>query len=380
MARDYYEILGVPRTASADEIKKAYRRLARKYHPDVNPGNKEAEEKFKQVNHAFEVLSDKKKRALYDELGEDAEKIGFDEQKAAAYRAYRQQAESGASTFGADPFGGGFNIGDLFGDLFGRRAGPFESPFEEEEPGKSRGEDLEAKVTLTLAEAVSGTERALTVRRPGRCPTCHGQGSVGRPTTCRTCRGTGRARRSVGPLQMTGACPTCQGTGRSSELCRACGGSGRLEESQRLKVKVTAGVKTGSKVRIAGQGAAGTRGGPPGDLYIETEVLPHPLVRREGDDLYMDLPVTVPEAMYGAEVRVPTFNGDVTVTVPPNSQSGRKLRLRGKGAPNLKSGSRGDLYLVVKVMVPEQTNGELKPILDRLKNAYRRDVRAEMKL
>lgn len=386
MAADYYQLLGVSRTASAEEIKRAYRKLARKYHPDVNPGNRQAEEMFKKVSSAFEVLSDKKKRALYDELGEDAEKLGFDEKKAAAYRAYRAGGASGPSPFepGAEGFGFGqeFDLGEIFGELFGRRGGGigFEGRQVAREEGPSRGEDLRSRLSVSLTEAVRGAEKTLSLRRPGRCPSCQGLGQGGPSAKCAHCGGSGRARRSTGPLRVAGSCPSCNGTGRSAPACRACGGSGLAEESKTVTVIIPAGVRSGSQVRLAGQGAAGTRGGPPGDLYIETEVVEHPLVRREDDDLYMELPITVPEAILGAEVKVPTFEGEVTVKLPPGSQSGKKMRLRGRGVPKLKGGGRGDLYLELRVMVPDAPDGELQRVAEKLRGAYRRNVRAEMKL
>lgn len=339
MAEDLYQLLGVPRSASDDEVKKAYRRLARKHHPDVNPGDKAAEDKFKKLSAAFEVLGDPKKRKLYDEFGEDAAKIGFDEKKAEQYRAYRAAASSpGSRGYGRggipyDMGGAGVDIGDLFGELFGRAGGggggvgfdPGElfGRAAGRRAGPVPGDDLSARVGLSLAEALQGTERTLNVRRP-------------RPD-----------------------------------------GS---EESKQLTVKIPPGVQTGSKVRLAGQGTAGERGGPPGDLYIETEVAEHPLVRREGDDLHMDLPVTVSEALLGAEVRVPTFQGDVTVRVPPGAQSGKKMRLRGRGAPSLRGGPPGDLYLNLQVRVPEEPDDAARAAAEALARAYRGDVRAQLKL
>ena len=384
MAEDYYQILGVDRGASAEDVKKAYRKLARKYHPDVNPGNKAAEEKFKQVSSAFEVLSDAKKRKLYDEFGPDAEKIVFDEKKAEAYRAYKSAASSGGA--GGIPYGAeGFDLGDLFGDLFGGRGGgaggfdPADMFGRRRSAGPERGEDLTARVQLTLNEAVSGAERTLAISRPGRCSACSGRGDSGRMGTCPTCSGTGRPRRA-GLFGGSGVCPNCQGTGRAMEACSQCAGAGIKEESTRLTVKIPAGVQAGSKVRLSGQGAAGPRGGPPGDLYIETEVAEHALVRREGDDLHIDLPVTVPEAILGAEVRVPTFQGEVTVKVPPGSQSGRRMRLKGRGVPSLKGGAPGDLYLHLQVKVPEEASAEARAAAETLSRAYRDDVRRELTL
>ena len=329
MADDYYKILGVERAASADAIKKAYRKLARQYHPDVNPGNKAAEEKFKQIGTAFEVLSDPRKRKLYDEFGEDAEKIGYDDKKAEAYRQYRAAASRGGA--GGIPYGGeDFDLGDLFNDLFGRRGGGGFDVNEvfggrrRRQAGPERGEDLTTQVRVSLAEAVNGAERTLAVTRPSR----DGQG----------------------------------------------------EDTVRLTVKIPAGVHTGSKVRLAGQGGPGLRGGPAGDLYIETEVAEHPLVRREGDDLHVDLPVTVSEAMLGSEVRVPTFQGEVTLKVPAGSQSGRQMRLKGRGVPSLKGGAPGDLYLHLQVKVPENASPEAREAAETLSKAYREDVRRELTL
>ncbi|HVG57000.1 MAG TPA: DnaJ C-terminal domain-containing protein [Hyalangium sp.] len=390
MADDYYQILDVPRTASAEDIKKAFRKQARKHHPDVNPGNKSAEERFKQINTAFEVLGDPKKRKLYDEFGEDAAKLGFDEKKAEAYRAYRSGRASGGGP-GGIPFSGAgvdFDLGDLFGDLFGRAGGAGAS-FDINEilgrqqrggrGGPARGEDLTAQVTLTLAEAITGTERVLSLQRPGRCQRCSGRGESGTSGPCPTCKGTGRVRRSAG-MPFAGACPTCNGTGRAAEPCPECEGTGVTQETTRITVKIPAGVQTGSKVRVAGQGAAGTHGGPPGDLYIEPQVAEHPLIRRDGDDLYMDFPITIPEAMLGAEVKVPTFQGELTVKVPPGSQSGRKMRLKGRGSPSLKGSTPGDMYLVLQVKVPEAASPEVKAAAESLARAYPEDVRRELKL
>lgn len=317
MAEDLYSILEVSRSASAAELKKAYRRLARENHPDVRPNDKKAEERFKKVTAAFEVLGDARKRKLYDEFGEDAEKIGYDEERAAQLRRYKSAAGGGGMGGGIPFDGGDFDLGDLFSEMFGRRGGGRAgSPFSGRAQPPQAGEDFTTQVTVTLRDAVVGGERVITLQRPDQ------------------------------------------------------------REPQRLTVKIPPGVSTGSRIRLAGQGGPGARGAPPGDLYMEVEVAPHHHVRREGDDLYLDLPITVPEAMLGAEVKVPTFDGEVTVTIPAGSQSGRKLRLKGRGVPALKGGARGDFYLVLAVQVPKATDPEVRAAAETLGRAYPDNVRA----
>lgn len=320
--QDYYQRLGVTRTATADEIKKAYRKLARQYHPDHNPGDKRAEDQFKQVNEAFEVLSDASKRKLYDEFGDDAAKLGWDEQKAAQFRAYKNGSFRGApGGFGGAPGGfGGFTV-DFGGD--GGRGVDFESILGEmfgmggrstRRQGPRAGGDLMAEMEVSLHEAVLGGTRTLLVN------------------------------------------------------------------GRRLEVKIPPGVETGSRIRLAGQGEPGDRGGPPGDLFVDISVQEHPSVRRDGKDLYLDLPVTVKEALLGAEIRVPVFGGSGTVTVRPGTQSGTRLRLKGKGLPSLKGGPAGDLYLVVQVKLPERTDEATRKAVEALEKHYDRDVRADLKL
>lgn len=387
MAVDYYQVLGVPRDASPEVIKKAYRKLAKQHHPDVNPNDKKAEEKFKEASEAFDVLSDAKKRKLYDEFGEDAAKIGFDEKKAQAYRAYRTQSAGGSRGPGGIPFGGAdFDLGDLFGEIFGRTQGGAASSYEVDPFGQGatrraapqKGEDLTTRVQVTLHEVVSGTERALELQRPGKCRTCEGRGEAGPATVCTVCGGSGR--RKMRGIGLSSACPNCGGSGRVAPPCPTCQGSGIIPETQRVTVKIPPGVQTGSRVRVAGQGAAGMKGGPPGDLYLEVEVLPHPTVRREGDDLHLDLPVTLPEAVLGAEIPVPTFEGEVKLLIPPGSQAGRKLRLKGRGVPSLKGGGRGDLYLALQVRIPEGPPESLRALVEPLERAYQGDVRAGLRL
>ncbi len=314
--RDLYEILGVSRGAKTDEIKKAYRRLAKKYHPDVNPGNKPAEEKFKEVTAAFEVLSDEKRRKLYDEFGADALRTGFDEKRAEEYRRWRRQgAPQGAMPFDFGDFAtvnvgdyGNFDFGSIFGEIFGGerargRRGPMPTP----------GQDVLARIEISLGDAVLGVER--DVRVDGRT----------------------------------------------------------------LRVKVPKGVGDGARIRLAGQGAPGAHGGAAGDLFLEVNLREHPHVRREGKDLFVDLPVTVPEAVHGAEVRLPTFEGPVSLRVPKGAQSGTRLRLRSKGMPDLHGGPRGDLYAIVQVVLPEDSEA-LRKAARSLEDLYEGDPRAGISL
>lgn len=388
--KDLYELLGVARTATPEEVKKAYRKLARKYHPDVNPGDKQAEERFKEVTAAFEVLSDAKKRALYDEMGADAARVGFDPDKADAWRTWKaaQQRSSGgpgAGDFGGFEFGEEFDLGDILGSLFGggRKRGAAASAGAARPPAASAGSDLQLDIDVSLREAVKGGERTLSFLRPGRCDRCAGTGMLpggGKGRSCPTCGGSGRTRSTRGPVNFSGACATCGGTGKVANACPKCSGSGVVEESARVTVRIPAGVADGSKIRLAGQGGAGERGGPPGDLYLVPRMASHPHVRREGNDLYMDLPITVGEALRGAEVKVPTFDGTVTLKVPAGSQSGRKLRLRGMGAPPLKGGTRGDLYAQLQIVLPEPSGEAARRAVDELEKAYRKDPRAELSL
>jgi molecular chaperone DnaJ len=383
--KDLYAALGVPKTASHDEIKKAYRKLAKKHHPDVNPGDKKSEEKFKDISTAFDVLGDEKKRALYDEFGEVATRSGFDEKKARAVRDYQQAAhESGfgqGGGFGGAGFGEGFDPGDLgsmFGDLFSRR-----------QTARSRrtrteavpGADVEAELEIDLREAVLGGEREVSYQRPHPCKTCHGSGQRqgGRTHPCPECDGSGETRADNGLFR--GPCQRCHGEGRVHDACGTCSGSGQQHEQARIKLKIPAGIEAGSKMRLAGQGAPGSHGGAPGDLYLKISLRPHPLVRVAGRDLSMPLPVTVGEAMLGAEVTAQTFEGNVKLKIPPGSQSGRKLRLRGRGlpAPKAGAGERGDLYLELQIQLPPDSP-EAREAIAALEKRYTEGVRHDLGL
>lgn len=381
--RDPYATLGVPRTATAEEIKKAYRRLAKRHHPDVNPGDKKSEERFKDVSGAFDVLGDPKRRALWDEFGELSTRPGFDEAKARAYRDY-QRTGTGGEGGGFEGFSGfpGFDpndLGDLFGDVFARRRqaearrrGP---------PPPEPGADAEGTIEVPLRDAVLGAEREVTVDRPARCPTCFGLGSRpdGRMRPCGDCEGTGEIRRAGGILRAP--CQRCGGSGKQRAPCERCGGSGQAQETAHLKVKVPPGVVTGSRIRLSGQGAPGARGGGPGDLYLTVRLREHAHVRVEGRDLTMDLPVTVGEALLGGEVTAPTFEGPVKLKIPAGSQSGRKLRLRGRGLPALRGqgDGRGDLYVVLQINLPPDSEAA-REAAERLEDLYEDDPRRHVAL
>lgn len=376
--RDLYADLGVKKTATADEIKKAYRKLARKYHPDVNPGNREAEEKFKSVSFAYDALSDPAKRKAYDEFGMDGLQAGFDAERA---REYKRAQSYGGFARGAQDFGGGGEEGfgryssfeDIFGDLFGGR-GAGAAPSE-------RGPDLESTLEIDLLSAIRGTTATISLAKPLECETCHGSGTQGGGTTCPECNGRGQTKVGTGPVSFNRRCPRCHGTGRINQSpCRTCSGAGRVEKTERLNVKIPPGVDDGSRIRLAGKGGAGVGGAPPGDLYIVTKVRPHPRLERRGQDLYLEIPVTVGEAMHGATIDVPTPDGTVKLKVPPGSQSGRKLRLRDKGVPAMKGSGRGDLYVVLMVQVPTDGTERVREAVTVIEDSYGRNPRADLRL
>ncbi|MFZ7112476.1 MAG: molecular chaperone DnaJ [Desulfatiglandales bacterium] len=379
MARDFYEILGVPRDASKDQIKKAYRKAARKWHPDINPGNKEAEQKFKDISAAYDCLGNEEKRKLYDEFGEDALQSGFDAEKAREYKkwgAYQQQA--GSEGGGWQDIGQYSNYEDIFGDLFGSGMGRGGSRAAE---GR-RGRDLEHEMTIDLISALNGFETELSMQRPTTCPGCQGSGADPKShmTTCAMCGGSGRVQVAQGPMHFTKPCPQCHGHGQIGRPCPQCGGGGQVLGTDRIRVVIPKGVKEGSRVRVAGKGEPGLNGGKPGDLYLLIHVREHPFLNRDGDTLYMDVPVTVREAMAGATVTVPTVDGQVRVKVPPGSQSGQILKLKGKGAPNVKNRQRGDLMLKLVVKVPKTDDKEILEAAEKMDKFYKEDVRGSIRL
>jgi len=373
-ARDYYEVLGVKRTASQGEIKKAYRRLARKYHPDVNPGDKRAEERFKEVQEAYEVLSDAEKRKTYD-------RYGF-------YREGQPGPEPGGRPGGfpgvdfdfsnAEEASGGRSFGDIFSELFGgRRSRP------DARPAPEHGRDLEYHITVQFMQAIKGTEAKINVTHREGCPRCGGSGSVSgsRTQTCPTCGGRGQIQQSHGPMRFQTTCPQCQGTGQIRVGdCRACGGTGTVQKAEALTVRIPAGVNNGSRVRVPGKGDAGELGGPPGDLYLVIHVQPHHFFEREGNDIVCRVPLSVTEAALGAKIEVPTIDGKASMKIPAGTQSGQKFRLRGRGAPSLKGGVHGDEIVEVRVVLPKIRDERSKEILREFARLNPEDPRAELKV
>ena len=354
--KDYYEILGVDRKASQEEIKKAFRKLARKYHPDLNPGDKTSEHKFKEINEAYEVLGDEKKRADYDQFGKspfEGGGPGFD------YRTYTS----------GDRFDfGGF--GDIFSDLFAGERGSAEAGM--------RGPDLVMNLELSMEEAFSGVTKPISFNREISCATCSGTGAE-TFQQCDRCKGTGKVSASKGFFKMSQPCAACSGTGRkTTKQCKSCSGSGRTLHAESLKVKIPAGANTGSRVRLKGMGGAGQGKGGYGDLQLEITVRHHPFFTRKDDDLFLDLPVTFGEAALGAKIEVPTMDGVAMMTLPPGSQSGQKFKLSGKGFPSARSGKRGDQFVKVKVVVPKRLTEKDKAAIQDIEALYKESPRKGM--
>lgn len=350
--RDYYEILGVDRGASAEELKKAYRKLALKYHPDRNPDNKEAEEKFKEIGEAYDVLGDPEKRAAYDRFGHAAFSAGA----AAAGGAGRGGFHDPFDIF-REVFGGGGG-GSIFDDLFGGGGGG------RDRSGRSRGSDLRYDLEITLEEAAFGAEKQIELERAAVCDRCGGTGSAsksGGVKSCPTCGGMGQVISSRGFFQVQQTCPDCGGSGQIiSNPCSDCRGQGRLEKTSRIKLRIPPGIQTGSRLRSTGNGDAGARGGPPGDLYVVIHVKPHEIFDRDGNDLACEVPVSFWKAALGGEVLVPTLEGKASLKIPPGTQPGTVFRLRGKGMPILNRSAKGDLLVTAQVEVPTNLNAEQK--------------------
>ncbi|MBQ0037530.1 MAG: molecular chaperone DnaJ [Clostridiales bacterium] len=349
--RDYYEVLGIQKGASEDEIKKAYKKLARKYHPDMNPGDKEAEEKFKEVNEANEVLSDPDKKARYDQFG---------------FAGVDPNYGAGA---GAGGFGGGFDFGDL-GDIFGSFFGGGFGGGQARRNGPQRGESIRMSVSVSFTEAAFGCEKNVTLDRNEQCPTCKGNGCAKgtTPEVCPDCHGSGqvqvRRQTPMGMFATTTQCPKCGGKGKIiHQPCPDCHGQGQVRKRKTIKVTIPAGIDHGQTISLRGQGHAGKNGGPSGDLLITVMVQPHEIFRREGTAVFCEAPITFTQAVLGAELEIPTIDGKVKYTIPEGTQTGTVFRLRGKGIPVLNGHGRGDQYITVNIETPKGLNKEQKEAL-----------------
>ena len=374
--RDYYEVLGVSKGATDDEIKKSYRKLAKQYHPDLNPGDKAAEARVKEVNEAYEILSDKEKRARYDQFGHAGVDPNFN------------PGGGFGGGFGGFTDMGDIDLGDLFGSFFG---GGFGGGGSSRRNGPQKGETIRTGVAISFEEAAFGCEKEVTVSRTEQCDVCHGTGCAPGTTAevCPDCHGSGTVRIQRGgggfSFATTTTCPKCRGAGKIiHQPCKTCNGAGSVRRQKKLAVTIPAGIDNGQAVSLRGQGGAGKNGGPAGDLLIAVTVRPHPTFRREGTSVYMDQPVSFVQAALGAELEIPTIDGTVKYTMPEGTQSGTTFRLRGKGIPGLNGRGRGDQYVTVKVQVPTglsraqkdalkafgTTMGETAPETDPLKNLF----------
>ena len=360
MAKDFYQVLGVPKDAALADIKKAYRRLARKFHPDLNPGDKTAEARFKEIQEAYAVLSDAKKRAQYDQFG-------------AAGGFPPGAGPGGPGGPGGGPGFEGFDFSDYgsstFRDFFENLFGGGPRPGRTSQRGPERGEDLQYAMTIGFEDAIRGVEARIRVNRLVACGACggHGQAAGGRKRPCPSCGGSGRGTVQRGFMKFSSACPACGGTGETTgEACRACGGQGAVQKSDLITVRIPAGVDNGSKVRVPGRGNAGRHGGPPGDLYIVIEVSPHPQFRREGANISIRVPITVPEATLGAKIEVPTLWGSTTIRLPPGTRSGQKFRIKEQGAPVAGRKTRGDQLVEVSIVPPPFEDQRVRELMKEL--------------
>ncbi len=355
--RDYYEVMGVPKNASEDEIKKAYRKLAKQYHPDLNPGDKTAEAKFKELNEAYEVLSDPDKKARYDQFGHAGVDPNF-----------------GGGAGGGSPFQGDFDFGDIFSSVFGGGFGGFGGR-QQNPNAPRRGSDCEAYLEITFEEAAKGCKKSVSYNRVEDCPDCHGSGAKKgtAPVTCSACGGTGRVRVNqrtpFGVVQTQRSCDKCKGKGKIIESpCKSCGGSGKQRRQKTLEINVPAGVADDQLLKVTGQGNAGMNGGPAGDLLLSIRVKSHPIFDRRGNDIWCELPITFTQAALGADVTVPTLDGDVTYYVHEGTQPGDVFKLKNRGVENLNGRGRGDQFVRVTIEVPKNLSKEQKELLEKFDN------------
>jgi molecular chaperone DnaJ len=353
--RDYYEVLGVSRSATAEELKKAYRKLAVQYHPDKNPGNAEAEAKFKEASEAYEVLSSPQKRQAYDQFGHAGAQAGFGGGQ--GFGGFGGQGGRGGSPFGDlnDIFG------DIFSEVFGGQGGRGGSR-------AARGSDLRYNMSVTFEEAAFGCEKTISVPRESACKSCKGSGakSGSSVSSCGSCRGTGEIRFQQGFFTLSKTCPDCAGQGTIiKDKCPDCRGSGRISETSKLSVKIPSGIDSGQRLKLRGEGEAGTNGGPAGDLYVVVEVAQHSIFERDGFDIHCEVPISFPEAALGAEVDVPTLEGTVKLKIPSGTQSHKRFRLKTKGINHVNGRGRGDLFVTAVVEIPTKLNAEQRSLLEK---------------
>ena len=384
--KDYYEALGVGKTADADEIRKAYRRLARKHHPDLNPGDKAAEDRFKKVQEAYDVLSDENKRKIYDQYGFYSDNIppngpgggaggsgpnfgGFD------FSEFLRQQQAGAAGGRAEDSEGGFGFRDIFSQFFnrgGRQGGTATAQPE-------RGADLEYGLNVDFWQSIRGTQVKLNISRQETCETCHGSGSAGNSVAvCPECDGTGNVSQMAGAMKFNLTCPRCGGSGRLKNACPTCRGEGVVTRGDTVEVRIPQGVASGSRLRVAGKGNAGVAGGPAGDLYITVRVEEHPFFKRDGDNIDIEVPLTVAEAGLGAKIEVPTIDGRAILKIPQGTQNGQRFRLREKGVFNARKNTRGDEIVEVVLRAPDVHNERTRELLRELAQVQTEDVRSDM--
>ncbi|HEU4594415.1 MAG TPA: molecular chaperone DnaJ [Pyrinomonadaceae bacterium] len=374
---DYYQVLGVKKDAKPEEIKKAYRRMARKFHPDVNPGDKSAEERFKKITEAHDVLSDPKKRAVFDRFGQYSDNLadmagrgggpggaGGGAGRGAPFDFTGFDFGGSTSSSSSSTSGGGSSFRDIFSELFG---GGGKAEREPPRPMPQRGADIEMPLALSFEEAVTGLTTNLTVNRSEQCSRCNGAGDAGGPlVVCSTCGGAGQVQRAGGRMRFAQECPDCGGAGKRRSPCAVCNGKGTVPKSEQVKVRIPPGVDTGSRVRVPGKGEGGRLGAPPGDLFIITNVGKHKHFTRKGENIYVTVPVTVAEVALGAKIEVPTVEGKAQLRIPPGTQSGQRFRLRERGIPSLRNPqARGDQFVEVQVTLPKVISEETKELLKR---------------
>jgi molecular chaperone DnaJ len=389
-SQDFYETLGISRTASADEIRKAYRRLARKYHPDVNPGDKAAEDRFKSVQEAYDVLSDEGKRKVYDQYGFYSDNIppsgggpgggaygptmdfnGFD----FSDFVNAQRGAAGGRTR-TETFTGGTGFRDFFSQFFRGEGGPGAPP---NQKSPERGTDLEYSLSIDFWQSIKGTQIKLNITRQDTCDVCAGSGNAGgNVSVCPECNGSGNVTQMAGSMRFNLTCPRCQGAGRLQNACARCFGEGRVSKPDVVEVRIPAGAHSGARLRVAGKGNAGVMGGAPGDLYITVQVQPHPFFTREGDNILIQVPVTMSEAGLGTKIEVPTIDGKATMKIPQGTQNGQKFRLREKGVYNARKDTRGDQIVEVRLVAPKVDNERTRELLRELADLQPGDPRAEL--